>query len=585
RNRIELVVATGEKKLSGLNYKPLYYTLVIEPGNSSEPCKTYDYLLHYQDKILVRKDNKSGVLNNDWQVSIPYEYDGLVGSDGNFLAAKRDSLWGIIDIKNQQLTDYGFNDAKFIDGLPCLKKNNIWSILNPFNNLDLLLEANEIHSFQSTYVSKDYIYIKGEEMSEEEIFEIQFSLDDVIIAYDDNETLGEMFAAAFGKIFATEHNPVSSEEKKEIEERTFFIKMASNIPKFEDKFLWYKLDNKMGLINAKAEIITEPIYDDIEPIDFGLGKIVQNTEVGLINYKGEIVLEPSYNTMNYFFEWYKGSKYSKILIDEKYGLIDYTGQIVINPIFDSIRIAYNYISVKQNKQWGIFDFKNNLSQNFKFSEAKINVTDFGEFSYLGYYDDSFDDSLSDCFQVTCLDGLENFSIEHKQDEKREIPISYNKKVSEKFLKNQKKRRKKFKEEIRNIPEFNDNFLWYKSDNKMGLMNLKAKIVTKPVFDDIVHIGFGLAKIVQNSKVGLINFKGEIILEPEYDTLNDFEWFGGKKYSKISLSGLFGLIDYQGNIILPMRYQEIERLENWQIMINENGIEKTIGIDELMLQEE
>ena len=132
-----------------------------------------------------------------------------------------------------------------------------------------------------------------------------------------------------------------------------------------------------------------------------------------------------------------------------------------------------------------------------------------------------------------------------------------------------------------IQKFEDTFVWYKSDKKMGLINTKTDIITEPIYDNIRPIDFGFAKIWQNSKVGLVNNSGEIILKPVCNSITDFEWYGSCKYSKFNIDGLFGLLDYQGNVFIEAKYDEIKDIGDGKTVLSLNGEVRELEFDELM----
>src|SRR5699024_5677771 len=66
---------------------------------------------------------------------------------------------------------------------------------------------------------------------------------------------------------------------------------------YEKSVLKYKSNDKYGLISVDGEKITEPIYEEIDTLQYKEGELLvkQNGKYGVINNKGHILVNIEYD--------------------------------------------------------------------------------------------------------------------------------------------------------------------------------------------------------------------------------------------------------------------------------------------------
>jgi len=98
----------------------------------------------------------------------------------------------------------------------------------------------------------------------------------------------------------------------------------------------YGKDRKMGLLNEKFEVITEPVYRYIFDFKDGLAEIKRNEKKGYINEKGEEVVKPEYDGFNRFEEGMLDASIDGEdgYYDLKVGYVDRTGKVVVPLVYD-----------------------------------------------------------------------------------------------------------------------------------------------------------------------------------------------------------------------------------------------------------
>ena len=113
-------------------------------------------------------------------------------------------------------------------------------------------------------------------------------------------------------------------------------------------------------------------------------------------------------------------------------------------------------------------------------------------------------------------------------------------------------------------------LSYKENDKYGLINLKGKKITKPVYESIETLEYkdGILKIKQDGKYGLIDLKGNEIIKPKYNLITTDGYYNEEtKYDKAGYivnvrtdSGYrYGYINYRGKEMLDTMYTDIKRI--------------------------
>ncbi len=125
----------------------------------------------------------------------------------------------------------------------------------------------------------------------------------------------------------------------------------------------------------------------------------------------------------------------------------------------------------------------------------------------------------------------------------------------------------------NSTPYEKNILTYKENGKYGLINLKGKQITKPIYDEISSINYkeGTFLVKQNELEGIINMKGKVIIKCEYASVSSDNYFNEKDDKGIGQPAGFivnkktdngyryGYINYRGTTIINPRYTQLGRV--------------------------
>ena len=94
-------------------------------------------------------------------------------------------------------------------------------------------------------------------------------------------------------------------------------------------FVFYRLGNKLGLLDNKGKKITDPLFDNIDTFSESLARYRSGSKHGFLNTKGEVVIPAVYDFIGRF-----NNGLARALINDKFGFIDSKGETVIPFVYD-----------------------------------------------------------------------------------------------------------------------------------------------------------------------------------------------------------------------------------------------------------
>ena len=221
-------------------------------------------------------------------------YKKLSFLNGFWLIAKKDTKYGVIDVNNNVILDFEYDKIYPSEHFLRLKKDKEYRLF------DLESKKNLLPSFDRIYeIIDDYILVKDGEKF--------FILDKTL-----------------EKISAIAHAHVES--------------LGCGLFK-------YKSDNKYGLINANGDLITGPIYMNINRCHSNHLVYSKNDLFGYLKTNGE-ELTPAIFVLAWDFHNYK----ARMIHERGIGFIDTTGKLVVNDMFYEVRDFYQGLARYQHIQ-------------------------------------------------------------------------------------------------------------------------------------------------------------------------------------------------------------------------------------------
>jgi len=239
---------------------------------------------------------------------------------------------------------------------------------------------------------------------------------------------------------------------------------------FKESLARVTIDNKMGFINKKGEIIIQAqfdgvssflnniaIYEKFEQNEYG-GHIIK---YGYINKKGEVIIPAQFDGATFF-----NNGKACVKLGENWGIIDAKGKFIVNPIYKELFLFPNtdIFTIKQGDLYGFIDNKGEIIINPQFDNAMF-----------------FDEA-----NLVAVKSTSNNKW------------GYINKKGESVISPQFDEAEPFKNEIA-IVKLND---------KKGIIDKTGKFLVNPIYKEIKSDAFGIYK--SDSFNGLI--KSEIISE-------------------------------------------------------------------------
>ncbi|MDM1533860.1 WG repeat-containing protein [Myroides marinus] len=127
----------------------------------------------------------------------------------------------------------------------------------------------------------------------------------------------------------------------------------------------YKSNTKVGLIDAKGQVVVEPKYDVIRPFVNGYAKVAVNKCWGIIDTKGSEVIPTKYEEIGNYIDGYAWAKYKGafgVIYNEEFKAIEGADKIqdIVNPNRVIARIGKTWGLVNEKQEWIIPSIYENI---------------------------------------------------------------------------------------------------------------------------------------------------------------------------------------------------------------------------------
>lgn len=170
----------------------------------------------------------------------------------------------------------------------------------------------------------------------------------------------------------------------------------------KNRVAFYRVENKIGLINTKGAVILEPGYDVIKPFVNGYARVRNDDKWGMIDDEGNVFIPLEYNetgdysSMGVFvskgdsfgifnngkmniiagadkvWDFEEGQKLTYARKDKNIGFVNSNGDWVIQPVYDKARAFNNGLApVYNDKYWGYIDETGKEVIPFKYRDAEV----------------------------------------------------------------------------------------------------------------------------------------------------------------------------------------------------------------------
>jgi hypothetical protein len=452
--------------------------------------------------------NKYSIFNEEYKLLYEVYYNDINSfSLDEFIRIKKDGLIGCIDKKNGNLIIEAVYDeiGYFKNEHVISKKNGFYGILNR-NGEEV---APHVFDKVSFVFSNKYFGIKKKKCA-------LYSIDGSII----NEYYDEM--NVYGNFLIVKKNDVWGVLDNLGNEIVACI--YDGVIGHSSEYLIVVKNGLEGHINNNFELTIQCLYQNIGFLsnEYNYRKVKKNNLFGLLNEKNIEVIECKYDEIKIFNS-------SHIVIEKNgfYGIIDFNENIIIEAEFDEIIfIKGSLFGARIKNSWSIYNLAKELISKYKYQKIKKNTE--------GY-----------------------------------IPVRRNKKwgfVNEKGV-------EEILCEYNEVTNFFNGFAFVKTNEQWEVINYKNEKIKNLIIDEFQDLWENpdfrneLLVIKKDNKYGLLDSSYKIIFDLKYDKIYNTGTFSNCIIAK--LEGKYCVLNFNQNIMIDNIYDEIEKREDIFICTTKN----------------
>lgn len=368
-------------------------------------------------------------------------------------------------------------------------------------------------------------------------------------------------------------------------------------------------NQKIGLVNTSGQVVLEPVYHRIDPIQDDKAIIQKGGAFGEINAHGKIITKPIYKTLSSSHPeeftslalhhsakdpihisadsirpWHQQiavfrngvlqlirqdttiSEYEKITAFAPYNriakiqtkqstiIINENGQTILSGQFDDCQLNEKYIFTKSKGSWHIYNLSGEIINSSPLQDLKITNADLvpvKKGNYWGYINSSGEYIVKPKF-----DDAQPFEDELAIVDYLGFDMAISKKG--KIIINDNAEKISFEHR---------GYVLVKSQYRTDLYNPHG-FSTYQTYNELSAIRIGYLEKTESGKVGFVTMEGINTLQPVYDEITPM----GSQYLKLVQEDKVGLANFAGKIIMQpsTRYQEIGQITDSKIAVQING---------------
>ncbi|MEQ9288601.1 MAG: WG repeat-containing protein [Cyclobacteriaceae bacterium] len=361
-----------------------------------------------QDKLIISKKEKFGVLNTSGEYFIPMHYDSIA-ADSSYFYLQKDKTWSVVNKFGRTISKSKYDELMPVsESLIAVKKRGYWGFIDFQGDEVIANKFDEVTPFK--YLTSRVRFLDaygtinqfGEWICEPIYDDITIHKDGVAEAklktrIDLINRAGDVIFQTYNKLSPYDGGFIEETEEGKIgfvmrdgrivkhpifDEISFTAKDSILIAKeagylsmatkngdrfyslsgrFEEVlgisegFVGIKLDGKYGFVDLEGRLRIANRYDSIRLYSDGMAAFYLRGNWGYIDKAENLRVQPIYESS---FEYLNGT--AIVIEDGKYGVINKDGKYLLKTIHEQItRNKYGSFKVELEGKFGLYDKKGN----------------------------------------------------------------------------------------------------------------------------------------------------------------------------------------------------------------------------------
>jgi len=443
---------------------------------------------------IVEYNNKWGMVDQESNILIPCDYDGLhfLENTGNKIIRVYNKLekYGLIDTLGQVRVNLQYDEiGAFSDGRLAVKRNGLWGYVDKYGREVIPCRFRRVKNFSEGYAA------------------VQLRRSWGVIDKQGDVTID------------------------------FIHKKIGN---FKRGLAWVGNNDGYGFINSEGRYIIEPRFNRAFDFEGGIARVIEKGRYGLINQRGEYINTARFAEIGQFDKngraivRYQGQRV-------RYGVINRKGKVITRHKYKQIQPYKEGMAVVRYKdQYGYIDLQgkmvigNTFSKASGFSEGRAAVQRNGLCGYINMDGEE----VVDFEYSKCLDFEGGKAVVYKGYRQGGIIDMNGNYVIEPSI----NRLFGFTEGRGLVRDSRYRFYYITEEAKLY----------EGYYEEAGAFQHGVAVVQSDGRWGIINQKGMEIIPPKYDKIEDFK----DGYAKVRIQGFSGLTNLQGELIVQPNYEYI-----------------------------
>lgn len=464
---------------------------------------------YVENKAVVMKGSKFGVIDCEGNVILAPEYDRLTNFKYGKIWAMKNGLWGLLNEKGGTVLEHQYSEINPIafTELSWVKKNDLWGLL-----------SEEKGSF---------------------VCRPQFKIAQIM---SENATLVQLKEPTFGVVNHVDCSYLLPHE-------------ITRVKKVAPHTIIFEQGNKWGVFNEWGKIVSNAVYDSIAPRRTVYDSLMKSYDLvlvtmkdrkyGLMNLGGKELIPPQFEDVSEFSDGF-----FRIREKGKYGYASRIGKVYIKPQYEEASLFNDgQAIVKKDGKYGVIDVRGQYVMPLKYSHIDRNP----ESRFYAV------EEKGGAGMKTYLYGLNAKKISPEAFDSVYVSDSPD------LLRVKKDGKVKFYNVPGGAYAFEGSFdqaaapdlgyILVSIGGKWGVSDLKGKLVVPAAFDKIEYAWFNNKMVFRtslNGKWGISENTGKVILANEYDLIAPAAPF----YLKVRKNGKYGVVRNNGEAVTEFIYDFI-----------------------------